>query len=373
MGENHYRALNQWVAAHSVGQHLVPVGPFKSPEVMYRARTAEPGKVAELRKSFASTFSIHKASVVVLFWPEDMELPSEENFDIHHVISEFGSSLDGFFFIVGDHTQQAVTALHGQYPKNPLWHGVHAEVLVCKRSRQAYAMLKSWGVVDNFKGEKRAYVTFTQKIMSLRDDWTNYLSDTQDMEPSDKSAVLLAIKSTRRLNYGMTVGSFGQWWGLASKSDKVWTLLEKIFTGRVATPGKKKAPIPRSASNFTQMGGIPEEDLCVLLEQVVGGLPLKQFTKACRFYKAKARVQTEILDHEEIHMDDWLQGQERFPHACSDALVEMWGHTIISSNIGARTPLPSGFFQMLQKAVNLDLQAQKTRRQIAMVSDVFSY
>ena len=116
------------------------------------------------------------------------------------------------------------------------------------------------------------------------------------------------------------------------------------------------------------MGGIPEDDMCVLLEQVVGGLSLKDFTRACRFYKAKARVQTEILDHEEIKGDDWVESQQRFPHACSDAIVEMWGQSIVSSNIGARTPLPSGFFQMLQKAVNLDLQTQRTRMAIALVS-----
>ena len=32
--------------------------------------------------------------------------------------------------------------------------------------------------------------------------------------------------------------------------------------------------------------------------------------------------------------------QQRFPHACSNAIVEMWGQSIVSSNIGARTPLP---------------------------------
>jgi hypothetical protein len=57
---------------------------------------------------------------------------------------------------------------------------------------------------------------------------------------------------------------------------------------------KKRFTGPVSAAAFTTMGGIPDEDLAVLLNFVV------------KRYKATAHVQKKILEHPDITTNDWL-------------------------------------------------------------------
>ena len=90
----------------------------------------------------------------------------------------------------------------------------------------------------------------------------------------------MTLKKNRMEEYDLNTNSFGQVWGLATKTSKVWDCLEKIVKGDVTVlPGRKAFKIPRSASNFTQMGNIPEDDLSVLLQEVVDGeKSLTEFT-----------------------------------------------------------------------------------------------
>lgn len=349
----------------------------KSPEPRYRARVSTPDKVKELRDSLLMTQSIHSSCVVVIFSPPEDSVESlapGTTFDVEtyfDAVQRGESDIDGPFFVVGDHTQQAVKSLRNQFPKNPLWSSIEAQVLICQRSSRSYSMLKSWGVLDNLKGETRATVTFQQKMFSLREDWMNYHEETKGMTTSEKKSILMGVKSARMLEYKLNTNSFNQIFGLATKSEAVWSRLAKIFTGDVACTGRTKAKIPRSASNFTSMGGIPEEHVLVLLDEVIHGAPLKDFSKNCKFYKAKARVQLEILESPSIKGTDWLESQKEWRHACSDSFVEMWGSTIINQGIKQKHPLPAGFWAMLQKNIDLDLAVNRTSAAIRAVSAMF--
>ena len=365
---DHFVRLNEQIQRHSMGKWMIPVATFKSPESSYRARVSLPEDVRRLMQSFASTSSVHGTSVVVAFWPDSESLPSSATFNLSQVDVLDRCKSDGFYFIVGDHTQQAVKLLHGKFPRNKLWQTVEAEVLICHRSTESYQMLKSWGILDNIKGQARTVVSFEQRMLSLREDFTNWKKDTEGLPTKDVSAVLAGVKANRQLEYQMNANSFGQLWNLASRSEGVWSRLEKIFTGQVASSGRSKPKKPKSASNFTQMGGIPDVDLIKLLDDVVvNGKALKDFTKACRFYKAVVRVQTSILTHESISLEDWAQAQSKFPCSCADDFVQQWANTIVASRVGARAPLPAAFWQALGRRVETDLRVQDSRAALSAV------
>ena len=89
----------------SRGKHRLPIASFRSPEP---ARTATPDAVNEKVQSFARYSSVHDNSAVVLFWPESKALPGPDFDPVAFSQSALGG-VDGFFAIIGDHTQQATS------------------------------------------------------------------------------------------------------------------------------------------------------------------------------------------------------------------------------------------------------------------------
>ena len=117
------------------------------------------------------------------------------------------------------------------------------------------------------------------------------------------------------------------------------------------------------------MGGIPDEDLLVLLNKVVNGEEnMKAFQASCKRYKAAARVQREILRHSDIAMDDWVAAQAKFPTACDPAFVDSWTQIILSRKLANKTSLPVDFNRLLSAKVELDLNVASSRAQQAAVN-----
>ena len=166
--------INTWIKRHSFGKFMIPIDDCHSPDSKIRARVALSSDINKLECSFAKFTSIHDQSVVVVFWPSNKKLPARSSFDIDdHDLYELCRAQGGFFFVVGDHTQLAVHRLHRKYPKNKLWAFIPAQVLICHRTPEAEHTLKSWGILDNVKGQKRTFVSFASKLFSLHEDYVN--------------------------------------------------------------------------------------------------------------------------------------------------------------------------------------------------------
>jgi len=371
---SHFAELNDIIASWSHGRARVPTEWLKSPEEVFRARFTLMNDVVELSESFLAFMSVHDNSMVVIFWPDDKPLPNKTNFSIQRFIDDLRQrpdelkELDGCFAIIGDHTQLAVGILHDDFPKNPKWASLSCEVLICKRSFQNYRHLKSWGILDNVKGQKRTLVSFQSKMLSLHDDMMSLKEQMgDDCSAKDFNRAQVSLKENRKAEYAMGTNSFNQLWTLAAKTGEVWDELRKIFTGEVVNAHKFKKP--RSASNFTSMGNIPDEDLLVMLRGVTcGRLSLKQFTDECKAYKATARVQREILSHTDISQESWVDAQEEFPTACDDSFVAIWCQYILTRVLPNKSPLPAEFHGMLQEKIAADRYVQQQDAKLQAVS-----
>ena len=340
----------------SRGKHRIPISLFRSPEPAFRARTAAPDAVNEVVASFSRYSSVHENSVVVLFWPESKALPGPD-FDPAAFSQSAMAPLDGFFAIVGDHTQQAVKQLHRDYSRNAMWSSLTAEVLVCHRSAKNYAALKSWGILDNVKGEIRTNMDFLQMVLSLHEDLMNLLAQ-MPREDENFAASLSAIREVRRREYRVNANSFRPLWLIASRTGPAWDAIERIIHGRVANA--KTFKVPKTGTAFNQMGNIPEEDLVVLLQKVVTGqFTMKGFTAACRRYKARARVQGRILDI--LVQDDWDAATEAFPTSCSDSFVGIWTNFIVQNKLPMKNPLPAEFHRSLAAKKAIDENEQEAQ------------
>ena len=311
--------------------------------------------------------------MVVIFWPDGEPLPNKASFSIQVFINDLKNSpddlkeMDGCFAIIGDHTQLAIKQLHDEFPRNPKWAHLTCEVIICHRSFENYRSLKSWGIIDNVKDQKRTTVSFQSKMLSLHEDITNLKAQLGDVDTKTFNKAQLALKESRKAEYAMKTNSFNQLWTLAARSGDVWTELRKIFTVEVAN--REKFKVPKSTSNFTSLGAIPDEDLLVLLRAVSAGrMSLKQFTNNCRAYKATARMQRDILSHEDIHEVSWVEAQKKYPSACSDGFVGIWAQYILARSLPQKSPLPPEFHAMLGEKLVADGYVQQQLQTVSSVS-----
>ena len=209
-------------------------------------------------------------------------------------------------------------------------------------------------------------------MISLHEDLVNLKKQMNDCDVKEFNRAQVSLKESRKAEYAMGTNSFNQLWTLAAKSGEVWEELAKIFTGDVANASKFKKP--KSASNFTSMGAIPDNDLLVLLRSVTAGRSsLKQFTDECKAYKATARVQREILSHEDVLQSSWVEAQEAFPTTCDDTFVAIWAQYIVTRVLPNKSPLPAEFHGMVQEKLTADRYVQQQDAQVQSVSALSSH
>jgi hypothetical protein len=363
--DQHYEDLNKWVDGHSYGLQSISIKDAKSPESEYRARLFDQEHVNSLARDFETMQRVHQQSIFVALFPEEHSLPSRKNFNF-----QLGGPLyqavrkHGFYFIAGDHTQRALKQIHADFPNNPKWATVTGQLLICHRTLDNFNRLKSWGILDNVVGDKRRAMTFQEKVLGLHEDHESLLMRVGRNDPTFRGA-LTALKKARQRDFAMNKNSFGQLWGLAAREGQVWECLVKIITGNV---NNKRFQKPKSASPFTTMANIAEEDLVVMLTKVVNGThSLTQFRAATKVYKARVRVQSEILQYPAINLRSWEEGKARFPNTCCADLVNIWAQHIVDAKVQLKHSLPNAFIDMVQARLEVDLNLNKSNRIIGRV------
>jgi hypothetical protein len=241
----HYEQLNSVMGKYSFGRQVLPVALVTSPEEKYRARVAKQENVDSLEKSMVQFGTLNEHVEVVLFLGPNKPLPPKLGFKPPAAVEDMKSrGFEGYFTIVGDHTQRAMNQLHAKFSKNPQWANVEARLFVCPRSEEVYGVLKSWGILHNIKGEKRVTVSFHDKVTTLHADYESLKLHEGEAGHKERTA---AVKEARRMDFGkISTGQMTQLWSIAARSGKVWKLLLKIIAGDVVAPEQEREPTPRA-------------------------------------------------------------------------------------------------------------------------------
>jgi len=244
--EAHYDELNSVMAKYNFGRHVLPVGLVCSPEERYRARVAKQDNVDSLERSLLQFGTLNDHVEVVMFLGPNKPLPAKLGFKPPASLEEMKArGAEGFFTIVGDHTQRAMNQLRLKFTKNPKWATVQAKVFVCPRTPEVYAALKSWGILDNIKGEKRVSVSFHDKVTALHEDYVSLKLHEGEAGHKERTA---AIKEARRMDFGgISGGQVMQLWSIAAREGPVWDLLLKIISGDVVAPEPERASTSRKS------------------------------------------------------------------------------------------------------------------------------
>ena len=97
-------------------------------------------------------------------------------------------------------------------------------------------------------------------------------------------------------------------------------------------------------------------------------MTMTNFQKACKSYKATARIQKAILNHKGVDKDDWEDAQETFPSATDAEWVARWSQAILGSGLKKSAPLPAKFWEQLETRISGDARAGAWQSSISTVS-----
>jgi hypothetical protein len=358
---------------YNYGRHIIPVELIQKPEERYRAREAKQENVDALETSLVQFGSINEHVEVVMFIGMGKALPPKAGFKPPVTAEELiNRNVEGYFTVVGDHTQRAMNQLHRKFGKNPKWATLTVTVYVAPRSPEVYNSLKSWGILDNIKGEKRVTVSFYDKITALHQDFLSLEAHAGLPGHKERTA---SLKEQRRQDFGgISSGQIMQLWSLAGRSGEVWDLLLKIITGDVTAPStgkpekrgvrERKAKVKQvnSAANFTNIGGIEDAALIPLLTDVVNGhSSLQRLSDCCSLLKSRRKVQTVVLQDGSVNLHDWDAAKLKFPLACHDQFIERWAVALVREGVKVRASLPDTFFTELERRISSDLSTAVAR------------
>ena len=379
--DSHYDDLNDLIAKHSFGRHVLQVALVLSPEDKYRARVAQQDNVDTLEKSLLTFGTVNEHVEVVLFVAPNKPIPAKAGFKPPASADEMKArGMEEFFTIVGDHSQRAMNQLHKRFRGNPKWTTMSAVVYVFQRSPEVYSALKSWGILDNIKGEKRVSVSFQDKITALHEDFI-LLEAHQDTAGHKER--ISQLKEQRRKDFGdISHGQMMQLWSIASRDGPVWALLNQIISGDITAPlqlkssssrraGQRRAGVKtvKSAANFTNIGGVEDSMLVTLLQQVVSGqTTLQKLNDLCALVKARMRVQTAVLMDVHVSLFEWEEAVKKFPLATHDDFVERWAVALVREGLKARASLPPTFFTELERRLASDTQSMAGPGLVPVVS-----
>ena len=225
--------------------------------------------------------------------------------------------------------------------------------------------------MDNIKGEKRVSVSFHDKVTALHEDYASLKQHEGEAGHKERTA---SIKEARRMDFGgISAGQMMQLWSIAAREGPVWDLLLKIISGDVVAPEPQRANTSRktvkrgvkavnSAANFVNIGGIEDDVLVSLLNEIViGHASLQRLNEKCALVKARMKVQTAILSDNIIDESDWTAARTTFPIACDDQFVERWAVSLVREGLKARAALPDLFFSELDRRIATDKSSSASR------------
>lgn len=352
--------MNEKVASHDFGVHSIPVSWVSSPEPAYRTRVAEQGNIDLIVQSLSQYGSVAENVEVVLFWPPNAAKPKKDAFSVNAVeVKAFVDQKQGFFAVVGDHRTLATQYLSKKYPNNKKWQNINARVFICSRDSENYQWLKSWGIIDNIKGQKRISLSFKDKVCAIHADFLE-LEDHRG-EPMI-AQITHDVKSARMNDFGITSNTFGSLWQVAAKTGKVWDLLSQLLAGDIKKGQGKSLPKPiKSTSMIAGMGGLEDSDLALILQEVIDGtLDIGKFNQRCAQFKATIKVQTAVLN--ELDLSDWCVAMTSHPHSTSVDFAARWVTYLVQKQTKARDPLPQNFFDELEQRKKMDARGQDARK-----------
>jgi hypothetical protein len=289
------RQVTTLMKAFYIGMGHVPIEMFRDPDVQWRDRPADPKRVLTQAENILETTLIPTHGQFVIVHSALYAEHVQHNFTFVALIERCEDYVDEIIqCLAGNHTRLAILNLFKRFRKNPSFHTMFGKLFLFPEKAEVIVWLRVRGKVDN-------------RILSIRKN--SFIDDTQTLHYHAVADVkrfgLDHISQLSGLNVDALKSTFvaaghapptvGSMWQLAKREGIIWDLLEQIFTGQVESETGQKALIPLSGSKFCRIGGVNDDALQGLLEDVISGTSsLGKLNGNCIFYKMQFNVTMKV-------------------------------------------------------------------------------
>ena len=72
-------------------------------------------------------------------------------------------------------------------------------------------------------------------------------------------------------------------------------------------------------------------------------------------------------------MKSWTAAKAKFPNTCDAWVVNIWAQHILEVKLKMKSPMPSGFFDMISERLAMDLSLNKSNAILSQVISVFCF
>ena len=335
------------------GLIVVPVASIEQPLNSMRSRPLTPSNVETLKAWIESVGndSVSSPLILVSFHFGTQRTPKKITPEMWEEIFREGQ----LFAVSGSHRLEVFRRLSRDFPRNPNWQQVHAQVIFCAHTADNLRLAKSLGMLANMCQEMHKGATLGDKLEFIHGVMDHYLN-LNNGEPLSTEQIGSVRKETHDV-CGGTVSTHNTVCQLAMRDPSLRELILKIvrgdyFVAPVASKANSnkssskkkgeragKGKIMTHPSTLSQMGGVKVEQQRLWLEMIVKGeLPLNKFGSVARADKAKLLIREFICEKTEIA--DWDKVATQF-HAFDLNFVEQFVPSVaeakkITENLTAR-------------------------------------
>lgn len=258
------------------------------------------------------------------------------------------------FAISGSHRLEAFRRLSRDFPRNPNWKHVHAQLIFCSHTGENLRLAKSLGMLANMCQEMHKGATLGDKLQFIHGVMDHHLGQNNG-QPLTAEQITAVRKESHEV-CGGTMSTHNTVCQLAMRDPSLRELILKIVRGDYyAAPTANKAASHKSSkkkgdragkgkimthpSQLSQMGGVGVEQQRLWLSKIVKGkMPLNKFGSVARSDKAKLMIREFIC--EQTTIAEWDEVANEF-HAFDLNFVEQFVPSVaeakkITENLTAR-------------------------------------
>jgi hypothetical protein len=359
--------------------HNVPASCLDAPAEEFRDRSDSREHVDNLVDRFTETRSMTQKLVVCLVAESKQELQAFH--DVDHWLDWLdanaelrdvpGSDLAEVaisnrhhmaYTCGGDHSRMAGTICQTRFPNVPQMWKCDPEIYAGLRSDGDYMrFLRLVGGIDNRKNmfKKKDYA---DKLRGARRCYLDQINDLS--KPLSDQRGTKHFKDDFMFQYELLPGSAGLFMMVASHSERMYSLIEQIVSGRdinTTTHFGKSFKKPTGNRFFLSIPGVDADNVCFWLQQVIDGRrDLKGFLGMCNRARAHTRIKNSILKLLKVlraddvgEYDEWEDVEDDWGHTCSSAFISRW--LVTYTNLKVKDEDPKAFTKAVQKNIKMDL------------------
>jgi hypothetical protein len=194
----------------------------------------------------------------------------------------------------GNHGYHVIKRYNKKFPQNANFQVLRCRILIVKGTPENYRNLFAIGTFENTVHQHSMKTPFAEICLRMRQQFLLLKAECSEEKSWKKLSGNLCRKMAASLEVGP--GEMGLTWLVASSTQPVWDLLEKILRGQTAHDNPLSCR-PRSSHHLNSMSRIPEEHLIEWLTLVVQGQDqLKQFKHRCQVWKAETKVWDSLVE-----------------------------------------------------------------------------